>query len=358
MDSLPKDLVKHIGSFVGFEDRSSCLLTCKAMAPISAAYGYHSIKCTQETYSKKLTNFEAHMIYLRKIKPMLRMVMLYFVDIDNFECESVNGLQGLRLVIEMKRCKCADKIFASLPYDFEVVILDDVEDLDKIGGGVIGGTHVELTLRRVEHVELLKNERLMSNVGVLNLLLLDNPAELDLSFVKAEKLEVSVNTAKIRIVRPHKITHLQVRDDDRLTEPYELYASFLADPDMTYSKMCQVYIRYCCPLGAWREDNTYYKMMRLLPETTRYFVSPSNHPNSIVFMRSCPAKIVKLLCATQQEYVMCCLINMLEKERTYDVMHLDSNADYLDKRYATLREAFDDLTENSKRLWFWVTYLC
>ena len=105
MEHLPLDVISHIGKFLTFEDRKSCLLANKCFKPINYNYNQHIWSI--------VTTFENKLDALLKLKPSVNSLM---INIDNFSYLSEDNLAKDLINITSKITNVELKINANNPY--------------------------------------------------------------------------------------------------------------------------------------------------------------------------------------------------------------------------------------------------
>ena len=369
MDILPHDVIEHIGHFLGSKDRYACMLTNKIFGHINFAWRGCKIVCGQETHTKKLTGFDEHIRHLRKVFPRLAKFCFVFENIDGFEYEGTLDIpEGLRICVEINRCKRADAIIGCFPKPLSFLRLNNVGGIETLQGSALPADEVHLYLNDAKHLKLLKDKTFVSNITSLRVSL--SPGQelatheeqtIDLSLVDARTttdIQIWTSSQSLHIIHPHKLTGLAVWDDEydaeSIEEPNYIYESFASDPKVSESRMQAVLLTYCCPVKSLHADNAYYDLMRILPPATYYFVSPVDSDAFIPFLRSCPAERVGFFCKTQEEHVMSAIINLMYPEDPYPVRYENKNAEYANKTYNFISDALFDLDETTRGKLHWL----
>lgn len=112
MEHLPLDLISHIGHFLSFEDRESCLLANKCFKPINYSYTYHTWVIN--------TTFENKLNALLKLKPIVNTLM---INCSNLLYLSEDDLAKDLNNITSKITNVKLKIKANNPY-FRFILLN------------------------------------------------------------------------------------------------------------------------------------------------------------------------------------------------------------------------------------------
>lgn len=352
MNCLPSNIISKIGSFLDFEDRKSCIEASKFFANISDSYEFHYIKINQENYNNKLLNFNKHILYLLKIKPILKTFKFEFENIINFDFNiKLKIPENIEIFITLD----CQEIYNILNI-FEKCNYLKINNYENIKIQVPEIIPQEFQLELVdETLDSLLDVELIKKVTVLNIKLSKNIVKrIDLTNVNAKHINLTIPNLSYTVIQPHKISSLVIYDTTGITSHSTLYDSFYNKMDDSYLKSICIYYFY--PLEGCVENHEYYKLFKLLPKDTNIFIKVVGNPVIVTFLRTCYEinKNIYLWCNCEHSYREVCLINLLENNK-YKIS--DTSEIKNTKIYNNIHEIYNEMNNGYKRTYYWIKYI-
>lgn len=355
MDSLPAEVIAHIGRFLGMKDRMNAHNASHAFDSLSFEFTRHTLEFTADNYIERLRNIDSIMEHLKRVKPSLTSVTLNLINLPVGAHENVESV--LQTFDEVRFIDCCDlymihrfpcvkrlamqlKADTYYPYKLFDTLRDDVIITD--------------LLIHERHLPLLYHA-CMNNVKRLSISI-ESCALVDLSRINnipQIDLHVDITTFIVRVTDAHKVTHLSVYDGNLMPNWLEpLISSFTRDQRASESRLQKVKISNYYKS---KHINEWHEFAKIMPKDVDYLIGPVKNPNIIPFMRKMNmvgAKNLTMYVNNDSTYRQARIIQLLEKR--YGIKNITGFEP--SKTYDSVHAIYEDMTDEERFAWYWLPW--
>ena len=282
MDTLPPELIGHVGRFLELNDRKSCAVSGKVFHSIHA----HS---TTHVYSANMTNIHTHMKHLyekvgiiRTLKPCLKELNLFFDKVFASEAlcaeiyaankETCDIIQDIKIVLIFNFCdaefvQCVSDIFPTAL--IEIAVMTDITSYLPLFAGPIGRKKIcSLSIGPHEnHNDIIQHIAHIPNVKYI--LLSSNPGDcIDLSCLdmnlKNNRFILTIATTPVTYVNIGKATHI-------IIDEYSMVGDLFCHTIVTKGplRVREIIIQSFTSIS----HTTWLQMISQLPKTITYIIT-------------------------------------------------------------------------------------
>ena len=394
METLPQELITHIGRFLPLKDRWQCLLAAKCFQSINYHYTHHTVVFKDPAVQTK--EFASICKYVHRVKPKCTTLGLAFrnlVDVQEIDLEGITraAYRYAFFKVTLTIVHCDPQIIARILNVFQPWALEDVlvhfEQIHTLTTECIDALEqlqtasLRLVLQDL-HLSILNYPLIMRKISIIEMLVYNRSTRfVELKHLdKAETVVIQIHTkaADLDIRHAYNLTHLYISDmiwellDDThalSTSFIRYYPKFKVQPTLklkavhfgettTDVKMSHVY------------ENFWYSFIETVsksptapanPPITFYYSTHMYNCHTVSMLKKMLQKGAKcigyeyhdnntyLLSKVFQHIIPDLRTKVLLKTHTYSPPPAWESMDY--------KEVFKHLTEDARDKWHWIQYL-
>jgi F-box domain len=361
METLPSDIIRHIGSYLDYNDRIRCSETAKCFHSISHTIREHYIRFTEHTYKEKLDNFLRIVRYVKNIKPTLYKLHLEFVNVDILH-EVPKNLEDMFEIIPHD---IVYVYFVNCSSTTESMIL---QHLNKVKSTTI--SRRELSLLDVGYLNDYNIINLESEISDANFHILSQKAvvgchtlnlsvklkdmALDLSSIDTNtcvSLCVNIFNNDFVCIDPHKITKLIEWIPGETSDLSKFHMSCMIDPNFqSLSRLQSVYIFESISLV----NNTWLHLAKIFPMNVCYVLCVSN-PSVFAFideLREIGVTHFRYFCYCETSFLHAVMCKRISKKYDFNIEKCKYfNSNIREEMFPTVKDVYDAMDVESRQVW-------
>lgn len=371
METLSRELIAKIGSFLKHGDRIALQLCSKKYDCVHEFINHHALKVKNENALDRLSNLSKIAKYVKRIKPKLASFELYFYRCEEAVWFDAARLNGTKLSITIIECDCVEDILrfvrnvtlSSLFVGFsrEFVPRD-------VRAYATRSESFEVYAYK-NQLSLLRELEFAKTISHLTIDTTDawNPNPIIMKYLeKISVLRVFSKDLDLSIDDANKITNLAfVSSESRATA--SLIHAFSGDRIPINLK--EVVCLDCSAANAANCDFAWYRLAKVFPKTTRYRFHAGYSSNIVPFLRrlidiaSVPAENVSVFYYSEKGFLACKALNVLMPQiKTEPFLHdswplLRYEPPQAHVSLRSAREIYDAMNSEQRFYWHFLEFI-